>query len=131
MLDEVGDPVTSIDINGALGVKRLVISPTHRNSSALNHIFTDVDSSVLLENITPTIFTSGHRAVQATLITPKQSVTSDTIQSMNKKDITLEELSNIIPVNELLVCNGLQILVKTFEDVVKESYGKLELITEK
>ena len=131
VLDEVGDPVTFIDINGALGMKQLVTFPTHRSGSALDHIFTDVNSSVLLENITPTIFTSDHRAVQATLITPRQTVTSDTIQSRNKKDLDLNELSNMIPVNELLVCNDLQVLVKKFEDVMKEAYDKLAPITEK
>ena len=111
VLDEVGDPVTFIDINGALGKKQFVSLPME---VAVHWIifFTDVNSPVLLEKITPTIFTRDHRAVQTTLITPKQTVTSDAMQSRNKKDLELEELNNMIPVKELLVCNDLQVLVK-------------------
>ena len=37
----------------------------------------------------------------------------------------------MIPVNELLVCNNLQVFVKKFEDVMKEAYDKLAPFTEK
>ena len=63
ILDETGDPVAFIDINGVLGMKQLVTFPIYKSGSALEHISMDVNSSVLIENVTATIFTSDHRGV--------------------------------------------------------------------
>ena len=77
VLDETGDPGTFIDINEVLGMKQLVTFPTHRSGSTLDHIFTDVNSFVQIENVIPTLFTSEHRGVEATLITPQCTISSD------------------------------------------------------
>ena len=131
VLDETGDPGTFIDINEALGMKKLVTFPTHRSGSTLDHIFTDGNSSVQIENVTPTIFTSDHRGVEATLITPQCSVSSDTKQLRNKKDLNFEELGKMIPLKKLLVCDDLQVLVKKFEKAMTKAYDKQAPITVK
>ena len=131
VLNETGYPATFIDNSQALGMKQLVSFFTHRSGSALDHIFNDVNSSVQIENVIPTIFTSDHRGVLATVITPKQTITTETIQSRNKKGVNIEELIQKIPVNELLECDDLQSLVTKFEDELKNAYDELAPLTEK
>ncbi|KAK6189788.1 hypothetical protein SNE40_001781 [Patella caerulea] len=123
--DDTNNPDVNIyaDTCEALGLTQHTELPTHKAGHILDHILTEAQSTIKVQNCETGAFISDHCSVSITLEAEKDNMRRKTITNRNYKKLDANAL------NEMLVfdCNteDLQSLVSDFNSVVKQSLDVL------